>query len=186
MIGASAARGGLSATIGTDWVLGMARPRSIIAGWIWPERRCGGRSWRKPKTNSKEEWVYFVKLRAANRRWRLFYEQRKTRLAAVAVKWFSSDWNHLILLRVNCAHTNTRSRNKPTYFAGQNIQSFPIASILSKGWHICKLIMIYHAATTSFRSTKQKIRCEIAQSKNNKQKTRNLPVPPGLIPFLSM
>lgn len=52
IIVASGGRWGLSVTIGTDGAFGMARPRSIIAGCIWPDRRCGGRSWRKPETHT--------------------------------------------------------------------------------------------------------------------------------------
>lgn len=47
--GASGARWGLSITIGTDGAFGMARPRSIIAGCMWPDRKCGGLSCRKPE-----------------------------------------------------------------------------------------------------------------------------------------
>lgn len=43
-------RCGLSLMIGTDCVFGIARPRSIIAGWMCSPRRWGGRSWRKPST----------------------------------------------------------------------------------------------------------------------------------------
>lgn len=46
-------RSGLSLIIGTDWVFGMARPRSIIAGWMCSPRKWGGRSWRKASIGQK-------------------------------------------------------------------------------------------------------------------------------------
>lgn len=46
--GGSCTRCGFSATMGTDCIFGMARPRSNMAGWMLPVRRCGGRSCRGP------------------------------------------------------------------------------------------------------------------------------------------